>query len=260
MRYWMLTGWIVLAGCASVVAPPEKLSIEPSEMTPWAATEAWGRVLESSVDWRGQVDIRRIADKPRDLHLFVAFIGKYSPQSHPELFPTPEDATAFHINSYNALVLYGMLLNAFPRDFNSSYARNRFFRDTRFLIGGEMLSLQQYQDTRIRPLGDARVFFALTPLVQSGPRLLNTPYEGENIDRQLNTAAHRFINDPSNVLTLENEGVVRMSEMFHFYEDDFLTSAKAPSLIAYVNRYRHKKIRESRSVQFIPFDWMVRSR
>ncbi len=258
MRTWMMAGWILLAGCASVVAPPEKLSIEPSEMTPWAATEAWGRVLDTSVDWRGQVDIRKIADSPRDLHLFIAFIAQYSPKSHPKLFPTLEDETAFYINSYNALVLYGMVLNEFPRDFNSAYARNRFFRDTQFRIGGEDLSLLEYENRRIRPLGDARVHFALTPMVRSGPRLAKEPYEGDRLEQQLDAAAHRFINDPGNVLTLENEEVVRLSEMFQFYEEDFLQSANAPSLIAYVNRYRKKKIQEPRSVQFIPFDWMVR--
>ncbi len=258
MRTWVMAGLFLLAGCASVVAPLEKLSIEPSELTPWAATEAWGRVLDSAVDWRGQVDIVNIAEQPRDLHLFVAFIGQYSPQSHPELFPTPADATAFHINAYNALVLYGVVLNGFPRDFNSAYARNRFFRNSRFLIGGEDLSLLEYEQSRLRPLADARIRFALSPMVRSAPRLAKTPYRGKTLDRQLDAAARRFINDPVNVLTLENEEVVRLSELFQIYEEEFLQSAKAPSLIAYVNRYRKKKIEEPRNVQFIPFDWMVR--
>jgi hypothetical protein len=50
---------------------------------------------------------------------------------------------------------------------------------------------------------------------------------------------------------------VRLSQILQFYTDDFLK--KAPSLIAFVNRYRDVKIPEGWKVEFIPFDGRLNS-
>ena len=47
----------------------------------------------------------------------------------------------------------------------------------------------------------------------------------------------------------------RQSELLHRKALDFL--AKAPSLIAYVNRYRSARIPEDFEVRFIPYDWRL---
>lgn len=39
------------------------------------------------------------------------------------------------------------------------------------------------------------------------------------------------------------------------YPEDFL--AEAPTLIAYVNRYRGDAVAENMRIEFIPYDWTV---
>ena len=48
---------------------------------------------------------------------------------------------------------------------------------------------------------------------------------------------------------------VRLSEILRFYRADFL--AAAPSLAAYVNRYRERTVPDSYRVEFIDYDWTV---
>ena len=50
---------------------------------------------------------------------------------------------------------------------------------------------------------------------------------------------------------------MRLSQILQFYTDDFLK--KAPSLVAYVNKYRQDKIPEAWKVEFIPYDWQLNS-
>jgi hypothetical protein len=49
--------------------------------------------------------------------------------------------------------------------------------------------------------------------------------------------------------------VVRINQILEFYKEDFLK--KAPSLIAYVNKYRSSPIPEDFKVVFIPYDWRL---
>jgi len=50
---------------------------------------------------------------------------------------------------------------------------------------------------------------------------------------------------------------VRLSEIFRFYTADFVNERVAPSLVAYVNRYRTQKIPEDFAVEFIPYNWLM---
>jgi len=49
-----------------------------------------------------------------------------------------------------------------------------------------------------------------------------------------------------------------LSGIFEFYPRDFL--AKAPSLMAYVNRYRAVPIPEDFRIRFLEYDWTVNDR
>lgn len=80
-----------------------------------------------------------------------------------------------------------------------------------------------------------------------------SPFLPATLERDLDREARRFVSEPRNVRT--DAGSVYLSEIFKFYREDFLK--KAPSLIAYVNRYREQTLPERLSVAFIPYDWTV---
>ncbi len=261
IRCWY-AGWIflfgfVLSGCVTVFQAPSLQNSEDQTISGESAQEAWAQVLMQSVDSQGRVAFKNVAENPASLYRMVTYISQTSPEKNPGKFTSPEDRMAYYLNSYNALAMYGVISYKFPSDFHSFTDRAKFFAFTRFPVGGKEISLYDYENEVIRPLGDPRVHFALNCMVKACPRLPRTPFRAEDLDSTLNALAGEFVNHPRHVQVVESARRVRLSEIFSLYEEDFVNPKIAPSLITYINRYRISPIDETFEVEFIPYDWTV---
>ncbi len=248
---------LLMSGCVTVIQPPSLQKAEHQTVSKESAQESWAQVLMQSVDSQGRVAFKSVAENPASLYQVVSYISQTSPEKNPEKFSTPDDRMAYYLNSYNALAMYGVISYKFPNDFQSFTDRAKFFAFTRFSIGGEEISLYDYENDIIRPLGDPRVHFALNCMVKACPRLPQTPFRAEDLDSTLNVLAREFANKPRHVKVVESARKVRLSEIFSFYEEDFVNPKTASSLIEYINRYRTSPIDETFEVEFIPYDWTV---
>jgi hypothetical protein len=99
------------------------------------------------------------------------------------------------------------------------------------------------------------VHFALNCMAASCPRLPQQPFAADELDRELDAAARAFFAEPRNVAVDLSMRELHLSEILSFYTEDFL--AKAPSLPAYVNRWRTDKVPEDYRVTFFPYDWTI---
>jgi len=243
-------GCALLAGCAQLVPAPERAP----ETDRAAAESAWARVLERRVDERGRVDFAGLERDRADLDRFVSWVYAVGPNNRPELFGTRAEVLAYHINVYNALAMYNVLAAGVPRSI-SEYGIVRFFWLRQVKIGGEPMSLYRYETDVIRPLGEERVHFALNCMAVHCPRLPRAPFRAATLEADFEREARQFLNEARNVQVEPPRRVVRLSEIFGFFPEDFL--AKAPSLIAYVNRYRAQPLPSDYAVEFIPYDWSV---
>lgn len=242
-----------LAACTMVVAPPAV----PGVATVADAEAAWARVLTQAVDDSGRVDFSGLAAGRSDLDSYLAFVARHSPASAPGLFPTVVDRLAYYINSYNALAMYGVIATGMPNSFERLLDRARFFKLTKFRIGGEDISLYDYENDIIRPLGEPRVHFALNCMAAGCPRLPRQPFVAATLDRVLDEVSREFFNSAKHVQVDGARKVARLSEILRFYTEDFVNPRVANSLIEYVNRYRTAPIPSSFEVEFIPYDWTV---
>jgi hypothetical protein len=152
--------------------------------------------------------------------------------------------------------LYGVSLKR-PSDFDSFPARVKFFKLTTYRVGGQSVSLYDYENAMIRPLGDPRVHFALNCMVVGCPRLPQVPFRAQVLDQQLEATAQEFCNSRLHVQVQPDRRTVRLSEIFRFYTADFVNEKAAPSLIAYVNRYRTQHLPEDFAVEFLPYNWLL---
>ena len=105
----------------------------------------------------------------------------------------------------------------------------------------------------IRPLGEPRVHMALNCMSISCPRLPRSAFLPEQVEQQLQQESEYFVAEARNV-TLEAD-TLRLSEIFKLYTEDFLKTA--PSLAAWVNRYRKTPVPENLKVEFTPYDWGI---
>ncbi len=250
-RFLIICSLLVSSGCATVVHPPTA----PYIVTERSSIIPWTKVLISSVDKNGRVDFQGLSEDTKDLQAYVAFIARVSPESYP--FPNEDREMAYYMNSYNALAMFGVINHNIPKDFFSFSDKAKFFKFTEYIIGGRPISLYDYENKIIRPLGDPRVHFALNCMVVSCPRLPQKPFQAGTINDQLDKAAREFVNSDKHVQVDKDQEIAKISEIFKFYKEDFVNSQQSKSLIKYINRYRTKKIPENFDVEFLPYNWTI---
>ncbi len=221
------------------------------------AMAQWTIVLETVVDDAGKIDFIGLKAAPSALNKVVAFIAKVSPATHPELFPTKDAILAYHLNAYNALAMHGVVAKDIPNDFASFLRRVLFFKFHTITIGGQQTSLYDYENDVIRPLGDARVHFALNCMVRDCPRLPKQPFSTALLQQQLNMATIEFFNKPKHLRVDNEKETIYLSEILDFYTDDFVTSGETADLITYINQFRNEAIPLHYHIEFIDYDWTV---
>jgi hypothetical protein len=166
---------------------PPPLTGEPTPL--YAPEEAWARVLKASVDAQGRVDFNALIAAHKDLDRYVAWVYERSPERWPELYRTRAHVIAFHLNAYNALVLYNLLQAGVPAAPN-----RKFYEKRKLLVGGQPLTLAEYR-AQVLALGDPRLRFAITRHAMSDPPLAAQPYRAEALDAQLDRAERAFFAD-----------------------------------------------------------------
>jgi hypothetical protein len=224
----------------------------PRDVAAWEAL--WSEVLAGNVDDRGRIDFAGLAANPGALERVVAFVERVGPASRPDLFPDRDHTLAYYINAYNALAMYGIVRKGIPQSLGGFRKFTFFFWQT-FVVGGRSISLYRLENDVIRPLGEARVHFALNCMVRGCPRLPRAAFTAEALESQLEAATREFINAERNVAVVADRREVRASEIFDFYTEDFI--ARAPTLIDYINLYLTNPIPTDFELRFIDYDWTV---
>jgi Protein of unknown function, DUF547 len=241
---------LFLMGCAAVPRPVTQAVSLPAA-PPY---DAWQRVLEKYVDSEGRVNFAGVAKDRADLDRFVAYVYDVGPNNQPQLFPTPAHVLAFHINAYNALAMHKVIETGIPQTL-AGFNKVRFFAFGKVRVGGEEISLYDYENKVIRALGDPRIHFALNCMSVSCPVLPREVFTSEKLNVQLDREAKKFFAESRNVTVNDANKTVKLSEILKFYPADFL--AKAPTLAAYANLYRDAKIPENYTIEFFEYDWTV---
>jgi len=171
----------------------------------------------------GDVDFASVGRERQVLDAFVQSLASFSPHNRPDVFPTPEDALAYWLNTYNALVLQ-QVVDGYP--YLESVRQpwlGRFFWGRAWPVGGERLTLWALEHRVLRTeFADPRIHFALFQAARGGPRLDGAHFQPEYLDAQLNDAGRRFVGEKRNV-DLDGD-TVHLSRLFDTYRDDFLAA------------------------------------
>ncbi len=240
---------LLLVGCASV---PRPTSIDITPGPP--PYDSWGRVLQKFVDDQGRVNFAALANDRADLDRMVAYVYDIGPNNQATLFPTKQHVLAYHINAYNALAMHKVIASGIPETL-AGVRKIGFFALGKVQVGGEAISLYDYENKVIRPLRDARIHFALNCMSVGCPRLPRDVFLPEKLEIQLDRETRLFFAEARNVSLDAAKKTVMLSEILKFFTEDFLVSA--PTLIDYVNRYRDSKIPDDYKVEFRDYDWTI---
>ncbi|MCE9673299.1 DUF547 domain-containing protein [Myxococcus stipitatus] len=171
----------------------------------------------------GDVDFSSMGRERQELDRFVRSLATFSPHSRPEVFATPEDALAYWLNAYHALVLQ-QVVDGYP--YLESVEQpwlGRFFWGRSWPVGGTRMTLWSLRHRVLgREFADPRVHLALFDGTRGGPPLGGSHFQPEFLDAQLNEASRRFVGDKRNVRL--DRDTVHLARLFDTYREDFLAA------------------------------------
>jgi hypothetical protein len=216
----------------------------------------YGGLLKANVI-AGRVDYGGFKRDETQLDAYLSLLAAVEPAALAE-----QEQMAFYINAYNAWTIK-LILGAWP-DLKSIKDLGGFFTSPwekpLVILEQGVVTLDNLEHDILRPrFKDPRVHFAINCASISCPPLLNVPYTGSRLDRQLDRVTTNFINDPgSNYL---KDGTLYASKIFKWFGEDF-----NGNLIGFFKRYARgelKKQLDSRSndlnIKYLPYDWGLNS-
>ena len=164
---------------------------------------------------------------------------------------------AFWINTYNILVIKGIVTNNFP--INSVKDVKGFFDRRTFIVGGEELTLNKIEKYKLRTiLNDSFLNFVLVCAANGCPPLINKAYTPENIDKQLEDQVIKSINNPKFIRVNKKEKTVQISQIFDWYRPEFINQDER--IIDFINKYRTEKIDINYSIEYYKYDWSLNTK
>ncbi|MEM6455386.1 MAG: DUF547 domain-containing protein [Acidobacteriota bacterium] len=235
----------------------------------------WTAVLQRHVDRDGWVDYVGLARDRADLDRYLASLRAVGPTATPDRFPTHDDALAYYINAYNALVFEGVLarkpatLKSVWGTFGIGYG---FFVGMKVELDGLTTNLKKLEDVQIREgFGDPRIHAALNCASIGCPRLPQMAFEPATLDAQLDAAMREFARGAAHVQHTPGSREVGLSKIFSWFQSDFVDWERAQAdsavdasasddraLVAYVNRFRDADAQlptgADLRVTFLPYD------
>ncbi|MCE9582316.1 MAG: DUF547 domain-containing protein [Planctomycetes bacterium] len=215
--------------------------------------EMWSAILKKySKD--GFVNYKALHTDHADLDAYLGFVAKYSPQTHPDLFPKREDQLAYAINAYNAYVVKAVSSQDPIEGVGSALSRSKFFNGTTYPFGGKDSSLTDWEKWVRETFNEPRVHFALNCASLGCPRLPAEAFEPARLEEQLAREAKKFVNEERNVKV--EGGKVKLSSIFKWYLQDFVgKDGKKSDLPAKIKEFGREA--PAGEVEFVDYDWGV---
>jgi hypothetical protein len=184
--------------------------------------EEYGEILNAYVREDGWVDYGALHRRRLDLKRLLMKLGDLDPNTYRRW--SRDDKLAFWINAYNLKMLDIITRNypiqsswwlrlTWPPD-DIRHIRG-IWTDFKLLVMDEEFTLGEVERRLFqKTFGDPRVYLALTYASRSSPFLRRRPYQGPDLDRQLDEQVRQFLASPQGFQIDRHGMVVRLSALF----------------------------------------------
>lgn len=249
---------LLLLGCGVDVPTPDPPARDPSRR--------WGEQLAAIVSPEGLVDYEALRADPAPLADFVGWVGSHGPETDGFKLMDDDRRLAWHLNAYNALVLWGVLQHwplASVRDLPGPFGPGTgFFWKLRFRIDGERMHLHAHEQRVIfatyqEPLAHA----ALNCASRSCPPLRPTLFTARGIDEELEDQMRLWV--AAGAVAVEPDGSFSFNAIFDWYAEDFRAWAGADTPCRAVRPYADAELAAALDARpdcphrFAPYDWSL---
>jgi hypothetical protein len=194
----------------------------------------------------------------KDEALLDDYLAKMAEVNPDEL--TRQEAMAFFINLYNAWTIK-LILSAYP-GIESIKELGTLFRSPWqkkiVNLNGKTVTLDHIEHDILRPrFKDPRVHFAINCASKGCPPLLDQPFNGADLDRQLDQVTQAFVNDPLRNYVRGN--TLYVSRIFKWFGSDF-NNEILPFFTRYARGHLKQQLSQGRSqlkLSFLDYDWSL---
>lgn len=197
----------------------------------------------------GSVDYTAIKASPSGLNELVEMAENINVSA-----TNPDTYQAFWINTYNLLVIKGIVAN-YP--LNSPLDVDGFFDKKQYGVGGEKITLNGIENNLLRAKfpNEPRFHFVLVCAGLGCPPIIDEAYTPKTLERQVQKQTIKALNDP-NFIRVENK-TVKVSQIFEWYKSDF---ERAGGIVPFINKFRSSKLPDGAQISYYPYDWTVNSK
>lgn len=215
-------------------------------------------VLTSRVSG-GRVDYSGLKAAPAALDAFVAEVS-----AAPVASFSASQKKAFYINAYNALTL-DLIADNYPLASILDLDGGKVWDTRSFSVGGERLTLNAIENTKLRTLGDPRIHAAINCAAVSCPPLQSRAFVAESLEAQLDTATRAWVSTMVSTMNVSG-GVISVSKIFEWFSVDFARyggTAQAAALGfigAYAPADKAAAVKAAVEVRFLEYDWKLNGR
>ena len=184
---------------------------------------------------------------------------------------TLESRKSFYINAYNAMTLQ-LILSRYSSTLGgdaSPYPGERSIRNIdrldakvwdhfKWKIAGRLVSLNDVENKILRPMGDARIHFAIVCASKGCPPILNRAITSDQIDAELESLSFDFVNSGRSTTISVERNEIKTSQILSWFNEDFVKSFGS------VNKFFAKyvsgmdpSVAEGMRVKFRSYDWLL---
>ncbi|MDZ7876886.1 MAG: DUF547 domain-containing protein [Saprospiraceae bacterium] len=201
----------------------------------------WNDLLKKHVSATGKVNYKGFKTDLDILDTYMRALNENAPTEN----ASKEERLAYWINAYNAVTVR-LIVGNYPLSSITKLDGGKPWDVKRYSNGSKKISLNDIENNILRPMGDARIHFALNCAAKSCPPLLNEAFTGENVLKLLEQRTKQFINSSRTVV--EKDGI-KVSKIFEWYAKDF------GNVVDFVNKYAKVKAAKTAKVSYLDYDW-----
>jgi hypothetical protein len=203
----------------------------------------WNDLLKKHVSATGKVNYKGFKT---DLEILDSYMRSLN-ENAPSETATKEERLAYWINAYNAVTIRLIVVN-YPLTSITKLDAGKPWDVKRYTNGGKKMSLNDIENNILRPMGDARIHFALNCAAKSCPPILNEAFTAENVNKLLEQRTKQFINSSRTVV---EKDAIKVSKIFDWYAKDF------GNVVDFVNKYAKVKASKTAKVTYADYDWSL---
>lgn len=205
----------------------------------------WNVLLKKYVDDDGNVNYKGFQNDIQALEAYLKTLANNPPSKS----WSKNERLAYYINLYNAATVK-LIVDNYPV-ISIKDIPNRWKKEW-IAVGKGITSLNDIEHKVLRKMNEPRIHFAINCASYSCPKLLNTAFTAQNMERLLSKTAVDFVNDTKR--NRFQKGSAELSRIFRWYKSDFTENG---SLLEYINQYLNNPIDKKATIEYLDYDWSL---